>query len=71
MNRYRRLDLGGLIFGAILLVVGGYFVLRNTLGFDIPDLNWDLIWPLFIVALGVGVLWGAMTRGSGSGTTEQ
>jgi len=71
MNRYRRLDLGGLIFGAILLVVGGYFVLRNTLGFDIPNLNWDLIWPLFIVALGVGVLWGAMAHGSGSGTTQQ
>jgi len=52
-------------------VVGGYFVLRNTLGFDIPNLNWDLIWPLFIVALGVGVLWGAMAHGSGSGTTQQ
>ncbi len=69
MERYRRLDLGGLIFAAILLVVGGYFVLRNTLGFDMPDLNWDLIWPLFVVGLGVAVLWGALTRGSG--TTQQ
>ena len=68
MNGMRRLDLGGLLFGLILLVVGGYFILRNTLGFAIPDLNWDMIWPLFIVAIGLAILWSALIRGSGSGS---
>ena len=66
MNGLRRLDVGGLLFGLILLVVGGYFILRNTLGWDIPDLDWNMIWPLFILALGAGILWTAYTRGSGS-----
>jgi hypothetical protein len=66
MDGNRRLDLGALLFGLILLVAGGYFVLRNTLGLAIPDLNWDMIWPLFIVALGGSILWNAMTRGTGA-----
>ncbi len=58
-----RRDLGGLIFGLLILSVGLYYVLVNTLGFKLPELDWDLIWPLFVVALGVGILWRATTRG--------
>jgi hypothetical protein len=65
MNGLRRLDFGGLLFGAILVIVGGYVILRNTLGFNIPDLNWDMVWPLFIVALGGAILFGAWARGAG------
>jgi uncharacterized integral membrane protein len=65
MNGLRRLDVGGLLFGLVLLAVGGYFILRNTLGFDIPDLNWDMVWPLLVVCLGGAVLWSALTRGTG------
>jgi uncharacterized integral membrane protein len=64
-GRDRRLDVGGLLFGAILLIVGGYFLLRNTFGFEMPDLNWDMIWPLFIIALGIVVLAGALRARSG------
>ncbi len=41
--------------------------LRNTLGMTIPDVDWDVIWPLFVVALGAGVLWRAITTGNGAG----
>lgn len=50
------------MLGAILLLVGGYFLLRNTLGIDIPDLDWDMIWPFAIIGLGALVLVRAMRR---------
>jgi hypothetical protein len=60
--RRHRLDAGGLIFGVILLLVGGYFLLRNTFGIDIPDIDWDMVWPFAIVALGLAVPYGAWSR---------
>ena len=54
-------DLGWFLFGAILLVVGGYYLLTNTFGITLPELNWDMIWPLFVIALGAGVLWRAVS----------
>lgn len=54
-----RRDLGAILFGLILLFVGGYYLLQKTFGMNIPDLNWDTIWPVLVVALGVGVLYRA------------
>jgi hypothetical protein len=65
MNGLRRLDMGGLLFGEILLLVGVYFILRNTLGFDIPDLDWNMIWPLFLLGLGGAIMWSAWSKGTG------
>jgi NADH:ubiquinone oxidoreductase subunit 4 (subunit M) len=59
---HRRRDAGGLIFGGILLVVGIYYLLQRTLGLDIPDLNWDQIWPVFVILLGGAILYGAWSR---------
>ena len=36
-----RRDAGGIVFGAILLLVGGYYLLQQTFGLNLPDLNWD------------------------------
>jgi LiaI-LiaF-like transmembrane region len=52
----RSVDVGALIFGAILLLVGGYYLLVNTFGWDLPDLNWDMIWPLALIGLGLAVV---------------
>jgi len=54
-RRVRR-DFGGLIFGGILLVVGIYYLFQKTLGLNIPDLNWDTLWPVLLVLLGGVVL---------------
>jgi hypothetical protein len=51
-----RVDLGALIFGALLLFVGGYYLLVNTFGFELPELDWDQIWPIALIALGIGVV---------------
>ena len=66
-DRRRSLGLGALIFGALLLFAGGYFLLKNTFGYDIPEIDWDMVWPVIIIALGVAVLYGAFTRTMGAG----
>lgn len=57
-----RLDLGGLVLGAIVIAVGVYYLFKETLGFDIPDLNWDQIWPLLLIVFGGLILYGAWSR---------
>jgi hypothetical protein len=37
--------------GAILIVVGAYFLLRY-LGF-LDWLSWELVWPIVLIAIGV------------------
>ena len=48
-------DWGGLVFAAILIVVGGYFLLRDTFGIALPDLSVDQLWPVLLILLGVAV----------------
>ncbi len=60
-GRRRGLDLGALIFGAALLFVGGYYVLRNTFGFDLQELDSEKVWPVIVLAIGVAVLVRAWT----------
>jgi len=53
------LDVGWLLFGLLILFVGCYYVLRNTLGFSLPELDGEAIWPLAVIALGVGIVYRA------------
>lgn len=53
----RWLDIGWLIAGVIIFVVGAYYLLRNLFGITLPELNWDAIWPLAVIALGLGIVW--------------
>jgi TRAP-type C4-dicarboxylate transport system permease small subunit len=61
-----RVDIGALIFGAILLLVGGYYLLVNTFGFTLPELDWDQIWPIALIALGLAVVVRAVQSRSSS-----
>jgi hypothetical protein len=45
---------GGVIGGAILLFLGGVFLLENYY-----DLDWQKIWPFFLIIPGIGLLIGA------------
>jgi len=49
-------DLGGLIFAVVLILVGGYFLLRNTIGLTLPEIDWEKLWPILVIVLGVGAL---------------
>jgi phage shock protein C len=61
-ERHTRRDHGGVVFGAILLLVGGYYLLDQTIGLNLPELNWDRIWPVILIVIGAAVLYGAWTR---------
>lgn len=39
---------GGLVFGAILILVGAWFLVREY----VPDLDLDLVWPVAVIVLG-------------------
>ena len=65
MHRTRgRWDVGAIVFGGILLFVGAYYLLRNTLGFNLDELDWEPIWPVLVILLGVAVLYRAWARRS-------
>ena len=61
-----RIDLGALIFGAILVIVGAYYLLENTFGITMPEINWDQVWPIVVIALGCAVVLRALVSRSGT-----
>ena len=66
MNSSRRLDIGAIVFGAVILFAGVYYLLRNTLGFNLGELDWDRIWPFLILALGGSILYRGFTHSGGA-----
>ena len=62
MDGLRNIDIGAIFLGLLILGVGVYYTLVNVFGFQLGQLNWDMIWPLCVVALGVGILWRAWSR---------
>lgn len=55
------------LFGALLLVLGGLFLLRNA---GLVRLDWGVIWPLLLVGVGAIVILGAV-RGRRDGGVER
>jgi phage shock protein PspC (stress-responsive transcriptional regulator) len=51
---------GGLVFGAILILVGAYFLVREY----VPDLDLDLVWPVAVIVLGGLLVLTSMRSGS-------
>jgi hypothetical protein len=62
VDRLRRIDIGAILLGVLILGVGIYYVLTNIFGLELAELDWDKIWPLAVVALGIGIIWGAWSR---------
>ena len=64
MDQLRRIDIGGVIIGLVILVVGIYYLLVNMFGVVLPELDWDKIWPIAVIAVGIGVTSSAWSRRS-------
>jgi hypothetical protein len=48
--------------GLIVIVVGAWLFAEFNLGWDLPALDWNLIWPAALVLLGGLAIASAMTR---------
>ena len=59
MNQTQRADSGAIVFGTILLLIGGYYLLQETMGLDLPELDWSRIWPVFLLLLGAVIVYRA------------
>jgi len=46
------------VFWALALIVGGALLLLNNL--NVVRVSWGVFWSLFLVALGIWILWGAL-----------
>jgi hypothetical protein len=51
-----------LVFGVIILLVGLWFFATQTLGIDLPRLDWDQLWPIVLIAIGALIVLNAMQR---------
>jgi hypothetical protein len=55
-QRTRGTGLGAVVLGIVLVLVGGYYVLRNTLGMDLPQLDGDKLVPVLALLVGAVLL---------------
>ena len=60
-----RVDPGnaGIVLGVVLVLLGAFFLVDQYVHID-----WDLLWPVVVIVLGVALIAGAMRRSSGSGS---
>jgi hypothetical protein len=70
VEQLRHIDLGGILVGLIIIGVGLYYFAEKTLGIDLPALDWDKIWPLFVIAIGVGIVYSNYAR-KGPGSSDR
>ena len=55
-GRRRGVDTGTVVWGLILIVVGGWFFLDQTLGLEMPNIDWESLWPVVLIVIGAAVL---------------
>jgi hypothetical protein len=51
------------VIGGVLIVIGGLFLARQF----VPQIDFDLVWPMILVGLGVVVLAVGLTRDRSDG----
>ena len=51
-----------LILGVIVLVIGAWFFATRTLGLDLPDLDWDQLWPVILIVIGGWIVYSSVRR---------
>lgn len=64
-DRWRKAgDTGSLVWGVILLAIGGWFFVEHTLGYDLPAIDWGTIWPIVLIVIGGWIVLRAAGRRS-------
>jgi hypothetical protein len=50
------------VFGVVLVALGLWFFADQTLGLEMPRLDWGDLWPLIIIAIGAWIVLSSMGR---------
>lgn len=53
-----------ILFGLVILGLGLWFFTEHTLGYELPRIRWSQLWPVFLIGLGLWVVFGSLRRGS-------
>jgi hypothetical protein len=65
VERVRRRGEGrgaSLFFGVLILFVGLWYFATQTLGLDLPSLEWRRLWPLLLIAFGLWIAFRSFER---------
>ena len=50
--RSRESNIASMVVGIILLVIGVWYLLDQTLGIEMPRIDWSDFWPILLIAIG-------------------
>jgi uncharacterized integral membrane protein len=50
------------LWGVLLVAVGLWFFASTSLGYALPAIDWDLVWPAALILLGAAIIGSALTR---------
>ena len=50
--RERETNIASMVVGIILLVIGVWYLLDQTLGIAMPRIDWSDFWPIILIAIG-------------------
>jgi hypothetical protein len=53
-----------ILFGLVFLGLGLWFFAEITLGYDLPNIQWSQVWPVFLIVIGLWIVLGTRRRGS-------
>jgi hypothetical protein len=48
----RESNIASMVVGIILLVIGVWYLLDQTLGLQMPRIDWGDFWPILLIAIG-------------------
>jgi hypothetical protein len=62
--RERDSNIAAIVVGLVLVAIGGWYFLEQTLGIQMPRISWRDVWPVILIVLGVVVIIRSQTRRS-------
>jgi hypothetical protein len=57
----RNSNVATILVGLVFLVIGIWYFLDTTLGLTMPDIEWDNLWPILLIAIGGVIVFRAAT----------
>ena len=59
--KQRGSNVATILVGLVFVVIGTWYFLDTTLGLTMPDIEWDNLWPILLIAIGGVIVFRAAT----------